>query len=209
MTPADVSAKPVRERILGTARDLFYNQGYRATGINQIIEVSGVAKASLYQHFPTKSDLLIAYAQHMAEQEIVDLRAAVAGFPTARDRFFAPLEVLLPWFKSTNYRGCPFQNVMAEMPSPCQAERDPAAAREFEAIRAVARLHRENLRGLFRELFAGLCETEPRLAARDGAEVGDTYLLLFEGAVAASVAYEDPWPVERARGVLEQLIFMN
>ena len=48
-----------RERILDTAARLFYAQGYNSTGINQVIKEANVAKASLYQHFPSKEDLLI------------------------------------------------------------------------------------------------------------------------------------------------------
>ncbi|MFT6754704.1 MAG: AcrR family transcriptional regulator, partial [Urechidicola sp.] len=47
----------VKERIIATASDLFYNQGYNQTGINQIISEAGVAKASLYQHFRSKEDI--------------------------------------------------------------------------------------------------------------------------------------------------------
>ena len=58
----------VRERILDTASRLFYDQGYQATGINQIIEEASIAKSSLYQHFRTKDDLLVAYLK-IAERE--------------------------------------------------------------------------------------------------------------------------------------------
>src|ERR1700744_5813371 len=53
----------VVDKILDTANKLFYQQGYNATGINQIIEEAGVAKGSLYQHFQSKNDLLLGYVE--------------------------------------------------------------------------------------------------------------------------------------------------
>ena len=51
----------VKDRILDTASRLFYDQGYHVTGINQIIDEADIARASLYNHFPSKTDLLLAY----------------------------------------------------------------------------------------------------------------------------------------------------
>ena len=56
-------AGPPEERILAVASELFYRQGYRATGINEVIARSGVAKATFYNHFPSKEDLCLAYLQ--------------------------------------------------------------------------------------------------------------------------------------------------
>jgi AcrR family transcriptional regulator len=58
----EVESQP-RDRIIDTALRLFYEQGYLATGINQIIAESQVAKATFYSHFPSKENLCIAYLQ--------------------------------------------------------------------------------------------------------------------------------------------------
>ena len=50
-----------RERIIATANELFYRQGYHQTGINQIIEESGVAKATFYSNFKSKEELCVEY----------------------------------------------------------------------------------------------------------------------------------------------------
>jgi AcrR family transcriptional regulator len=59
-----------RERIMSVAADLFYKQGYRATGVNEVIEKSGVAKATFYSHFPSKDDLALAYLRQLKDIEI-------------------------------------------------------------------------------------------------------------------------------------------
>jgi len=74
------------ERILDVASDLFYRQGYRATGINEVIKESGVAKATFYNHFPTKDDLCYAYLEgvRVREKAYVDgLKFHIAGAVSA------------------------------------------------------------------------------------------------------------------------------
>jgi AcrR family transcriptional regulator len=179
---------------MAVASDLFYRQGYRATGINQVIAASGVAKASFYDHFPSKADLLYAYAQEMARREFAELQEAVMALPSARERFFGSFLVLTPWFTASNYRGCPFQNVVAEAPA------------EDPRVREVAQEHRESLRGFFRARAQDLVNERPQLAGMDLDALTDTYLLLFEGAIATSVAYRSAWPVAAAVRALEGIL---
>ena len=191
--PRTESSRSVQERILSAAFDLFYRQGYRATGINQIIAESGVAKASFYDHFPAKDDLLLAYVRETSQREIADLRSEVSALPTVRDRFTGPLKILPPWLHSSAYRGCPFQNVASEVPT------------DNDAVRDAVLLHRKRTRSYFRELIDDLIASDPKLAALDADELADIYLVIFEGAIAAAVAYRDPWPITRAIATLERL----
>lgn len=184
----------VRQRIVDTACELFYRQGYRATGVNQVIAESGVAKASFYDHFPSKEDLLLEYVQETSRREIANLREEVSAFPTARERFFGPLRILYPWFEETGYRGCPFQNVVVELP--------PGDERIHEAVRR----HREEERRLLRELAEAYIAERPDLAGMDCDALAETYLLLFEGAIATARGYQDTWPVKKAEATLEEYV---
>jgi hypothetical protein len=94
--------------------------------------------------------------------------------------------MLVPWFESSDYRGCPFQNIVAEAPPD-----DPR-------VRAVVRQHREHMRALLMELTCDLMAAEPSLAGLHADRLVDTYMTLFEGAIALSVAYREPWPVHTA-----------
>ena len=78
-----------RRKILETASRLFYLQGYNATGINQIIEESGVAKATLYEHYRSKEDLLLAYLEFMFEQTIGRFRDVASTKETAKEKITA------------------------------------------------------------------------------------------------------------------------
>ncbi len=195
MSKASASS-PVRERILQTAFELFYQQGYRATGVNQIIAQAQVAKASFYDHFPTKDELLCEYVAQMSARELAELRAAVDALPTPRERYFGVLRSLKPWFRSSDYRGCPFQNVIAELgPQPTGGAPD-------QRVRQVVKQHREQIRAYLRDLTEGLLATEPALRKLDLEELTDLYLLLFEGAIVLAVVYRQSWPVDRAEALL-------
>lgn len=183
---------PVRERILNTAVDLFYRQGYRATGINQVIAESGVAKASFYDHFPSKNDLLVAYAGEMARYDLEEIRAEIAKESTPRKRFVAPLKMLPAWFEQSGYRGCPFQNLAAEM------------AVEVPAVLAVTQEYRKQLRALLVGLARDLQQAGQLREGEDPEMVGSDYQVILEGAIATSVAYRDPWPIRRGLKMLEQ-----
>lgn len=189
-----IDKQPVRDRILRTASDLFYRQGYRATGINQIIAESGVAKASFYDHFPSKEDLLYAYARATSDTEMDELRRDVITMKTARERFFGPLNILTPWFESSEYRGCPFQNLVSEAPAGAKRVHD------------VARIHREKARVFFRELIVDLITEEPDLKDVDVHGLADMYVVLFEGTIATAVAFRESWPVTRTIEALEILL---
>jgi len=177
-----------------TTYDLFYRQGYRATGINQIIAESGVAKASFYSYFPSKEDLLLAYAQEQSKREFHDLRSAVESWADPQDRFYAAFKVLVPWLNDTHFRGCPFQNIVTECPP------------EAEDVRKVAEKHRENLRTLFTEATRYLMENDPAYRHLNKEEISNTYLLFFEGAIATAVAYRATWPVDQAIAAMRQYL---
>src|SRR5262245_58592233 len=105
-----------RQRIVETADRLFYRDGIRAVGVDRIIAEAGVAKMTLYSHFPSKDDLILAVLEHR-EQTVLGF------FPSAMERhartaenplqaFFAALK---EWFESPDFRGCAFVNATVEL----------------------------------------------------------------------------------------------
>jgi AcrR family transcriptional regulator len=185
---------PVRDRILQTACDLFYNQGYRATGINQVIKESGVAKASFYDHFPSKEALLNAYVKTVAERDLMELREEVLKMPAGRERFLGPFSVLDPWLKETDFRGCPFQNIASELPA------------DDTVARGTLREHREHIRMFLRELTEAYVAEDAALSHVDCDAFSHTYLVIFEGVLATTAAYGALWPVETGVQAVEALL---
>ncbi|WP_457390711.1 TetR/AcrR family transcriptional regulator [Roseateles sp. P5_E1] len=168
--PAETApeAQNVRERLLGVASELFYKNGVRAVGIDLVIEQAGVAKSSLYRHFRTKDDLIVAFL----EREDVDFwatwdRVAAENASDAK----AELEAHMRWIGErlgrANYRGCPQINVAAEF-----AEQDHPA-------RGVARAHMQALR-------SRLTVIAQRLKARAPKALAAQLALLVNGAFVSA-----------------------
>ena len=166
-----------RERLLDAADRLFYEQGYAATGINELLAQAGVARASFYTHFPSKDDLIRAYLARRGERWFEDLRGTVESHPTPRGRIEGLFAYLGSWMEASQYRGCAFLNSIPEFPDPASAPR--------QAVRDAKHALRTYVAELCREAGAP--------------ERADEVFLLFEGATAQAAATGEPWPIEAAR----------
>jgi AcrR family transcriptional regulator len=120
-------ASPARRRLLDTATRLFYERGIHAVGIDRIIADAGVAKATFYNHFPSKDDLVVAYIE---EQDRLG-RAAVAALPRQHPRkmIAAIMGRISEAVVAGGWRGCPFLNAAAEYPNPDSPVRQAIDAR--------------------------------------------------------------------------------
>ena len=109
-----------RERILDASYDLFSRQGVQAVGIDAIITRSGVARQTLYRHFDSKQDLVLAFLERREERWTKEwLQGEVKRRATdPRERLLAIFDVFDGWFRSDDFEGCSFINVMLEMADP-------------------------------------------------------------------------------------------
>ncbi len=134
-----------RERILTAAYELFSRHGIRAVGIDAIIARSGVARMTLYRHFASKDELVIAFLERREERWT---RAWLEGGVEARaekpsERLLAIFDVFDEWFRRKDYEGCSFVNVLLEIPDEGSRLHE-ASVTHLARIRAfVARLARE------------------------------------------------------------------
>lgn len=161
-----IEMKPVRERILDSAVELYYAEGIRAVSADKLIAAAHVSKVTFYRHFPSKDDLVAAYVALRAEDEreaVMAKRAELTDDPAG----------VLRWYASTvgaaactpGFRGCPFINAAAEI----TAADHPG--------RTIIREHRAWLTGQVRELLEQLgiehaaSRAEQIMMLRDGAMV--------------------------------------
>lgn len=131
-------AGDVRERILKTASELFYREGTRAIGVDLIVARSGVAKTSLYRHFPTKDDLIEAFLRLEDEdfwRHWDETSAAHAGAP--EEELAAQLQWIGDRIRRVGYRGCPQVNIVAEYADENHSARKVAAAHKAEMRRRL------------------------------------------------------------------------
>jgi AcrR family transcriptional regulator len=179
-----------RDRVLRTASRLFHREGIRAIGVDRIAAEAEVGKMTLYRHFATKDDLVVAVLEGRDGPARAALAAAMehAG-DDSRARLLAPFAMLEPWFASKGFRGCPFMNASLELHDPGH----PA--------RAVARRHKAATRDVF-AVAAG----EAGFAEDAAAALADQLALLFDGAIAQA-QMRDPRTVARAaRSAAEALV---
>jgi AcrR family transcriptional regulator len=177
-----------RQRILETADRLFYQEGIRAVGIDRIIAEAGVAKMSLYKHFPSKDDLILAVLKHQEEGVLGFLRSAMERHgKKAKNPLRAFFAALKDWFEAPGFRGCPFQNAAAELADP----RHPGT--EF------ARGHKQR----FNEFLRGLVEATVGKAA---ARIAPAVTILVEGAIATAVIQGNPDAADVARDAALKLV---
>ncbi len=105
-----------RERILETAYELFSRRSIRAVGIDEVIERAGVAKATLYRHFPSKDDLVLAFLERREERWTkgwVEAEARRRG-STPEGSLLAIFDLFDGWFQQDDFEGCSFINVLLE-----------------------------------------------------------------------------------------------
>jgi AcrR family transcriptional regulator len=130
-----------RERILETAYNLFSRHGIRAIGVDTIIAHSNVAKMTLYRHFPSKEDLVLAFLERREElwtrgvvQRGVEARASAPA-----DKLLAIFDVFDKWFQQKDFDGCSFINVLLEFSGDTESRIYAASVENLATIRAFVR----------------------------------------------------------------------
>jgi AcrR family transcriptional regulator len=123
-------ASDARERLVTAAYELFSRRGVQAVGVDAIIERSGVARQTMYRHFGSKQDLVLAFLERREELWTRDwLQAEVlrrASDP--QERLLAVFDVFDDWFRTPGFEGCSFINVMLEHPDASHPVHRAAAA---------------------------------------------------------------------------------
>ncbi len=162
-------AADARERILRTAYDLFSRHGIRGVGIDTVVARSGVAKMTLYRHYPSKDKLALAFLRRREElwtrawlQTEVERRG---GSP--RERLLAIFDVFDRWFRRADFEGCAFINVLLEI--------DDRA----HPVRHATVHHLEVIRSFLRELAADAGVRDPDGFARQ-------WHILMKGSIVAA-----------------------
>jgi AcrR family transcriptional regulator len=137
-SPSAHGGVEVRDKILGTASELFYQRGVRAVGVDLVVEKAGVAKTSLYRHFGTKDDLIAAFLDR-EDKDFWSAWDSVAEHHADDPK--AELDAHLDWIGERvgrpNYRGCPQINVAAEFPEADHPARKVAEAHKREMRRRL------------------------------------------------------------------------
>jgi AcrR family transcriptional regulator len=175
------SAKPtMKERILETADRLFYLQGIRAVGVDTIAAAIGISKRTLYNHFPSKDELISAYLAGRFKQ-------APASDKPPVEQIVATFDRLERGFASKGFRGCPFVNAVAELGA------------EDRSVKKIAIAFKESRRLWFRDLLVQLGVADPEGLATQ-------LQLLVDGAIAQDLVRNDPSMARAAKDAARVLL---
>jgi AcrR family transcriptional regulator len=134
------SGQSARERILGTAYELFSHRGIHDVGIDELVERAGVAKATLYKHFPSKDELVLAFLEQREQiwtYGWVEREARRRG-ATPEEQLLAIFDLFDEWFRGDNFEGCSFINFLLEF-GDLDHPVGRASADYLENIRSVVR----------------------------------------------------------------------
>jgi AcrR family transcriptional regulator len=168
-----------RERILAAVADLFYREGIHATGVARVAEVAEVSIRTLYQHFASKDDLVLAYLrQFRTDRPIVAESQLLRTELPPRERLLAIFPPLAADHLGVA-RGCPFHNAAVE------------AAGAMPAVSSLVAEHK----AAFRDL---LIDTARQAGIRDAESAGRQLAVLYEGAAALSASGGDRRVVDDA-----------
>ena len=155
-----------REQLIDVAMQLFNKHGYHATGVDRIMAAAGIAKTTLYRHFKTKDELIVAVLAKVDEAARDEMRAFVEQASNdPRERLLATFGQLALWLEDCTFAGCPFV----------------AAAGEFgegpNVVLEQVHLHKRLYLAYFEELVRAAGIPDAKTVARQ-------LVMLHEGAVA-------------------------
>ncbi|MFF3559922.1 TetR/AcrR family transcriptional regulator [Streptomyces sp. NPDC002574] len=171
--PATVKRPPARERILTTAEELFSAHGLRGVGVDRIIAESGVAKSTLYVHFPSKDELAAAYLRRVDDSWRGRLRAAaLAAGDDPREQLVGLFDAVDASYRRHGFHGCPFINAAAES--------EPGSLPH-----EVTAEHKRTVRAWVRDLAEAAGAGDPDALALQ-------LTLLIDGTLAAGRLEQDP-----------------
>ncbi len=170
----------MKERILETADRLFYLRGIRAVGVDTVAAEIGISKRTLYNHFPSKDELIAAYLQRRSTQ------APPSDKPPV-DQILGTFDRLERGFASKDFRGCPFVNAVAELGA------------EDQSVKKIALAFKESRRLWFRDRLK-------QLGVADAEGLATQLQLLVDGAIALDLVRKDPSLARAAKEAAKVLL---
>ncbi|UTW59007.1 TetR family transcriptional regulator [Kordiimonas sp. SCSIO 12603] len=177
-----------RDELVQKALKVFYQEGFHATGMDKLVAETKISKTSMYKHFRTKEDLILATLRLRDEQfRNFMIRRAQELSSTPEEEILAVFDALSEWFKEDKFKSCMFIKASSEYQNP------------EHPIHAVSAEHKRLIKVYFKELAdkAGLKHTE---------ELSRKILLLKEGAIVIAHLHRDIDPSIDAKEAVKALI---
>ena len=183
-----VAQSSKREQLIQASLELFSLTGYSAVGVNTIAEKAGVTKKTLYHHFKSKEELILAVLRYYDERHRNSfMRSVEERAKNPEDRLLVIFDILEEWFNSKNFSGCLFVRAMGEYPE------------EGTSIRSVC----QESKVLTQRYIQSLAE---KAELQDADELSEQFMLLIEGAITMAQVNNSYLSAVRAKKVAKVLI---
>ncbi|MBL3657121.1 TetR/AcrR family transcriptional regulator [Fulvivirga sediminis] len=170
-----------RERILEVTSELFHQQGYNSTGINQIIKEAKVAKASFYQHFESKENLCVEYLNNRHTYWLSEFSKFISTEKEPKSKTLRAFDFIIFMNENEHFRGCAFLNILSEI------------SKEQHNILSIIQSHKSALRNSFMELI-------------DNELIALNVYLLFESAIIESQLFQANEIVHKTKIIVNHII---
>jgi len=178
----------MREKILVTATSLFESRGIQASGVDTIIAEAGIAKATLYKHYPSKNLLVTAYLRGKSDRFYEWLNSRLISKKTnSLEILIALCELVEQWIMTPEFHGLPFHIASVEFPDPDHP------INQYSAVLAV-------------ELQGYLSKIAATAGAKDPEALGQQLTILFEGAALVERLSPGAGAAKRAKNAAITLI---
>jgi AcrR family transcriptional regulator len=182
-SPPRVSA---RERLLAAATELFYANGINTVGIDRIIEHAGVAKASLYDCFGSKEELVRSYLEGRSLARRTRINERLAQFERPEEKILSIFDLLAELAAQPDYRGCAFVRASAD-------------ANSGDKVKSVCTESRAFILDKFTDLCRAAGASDPEL-------LGKQLVLLYDGATISAHMDGNRNAVATARALAAQML---
>lgn len=176
----------IKEHIINVASKLFYSNGYNATGINEIIAESEIAKATLYHHFKSKEDICLAYLEERHLSFMKDLKTYVVNKNEGRQKLLAIFDFLRELYQKGDFHGCWGIKTLGELPS------------ENEKILTVIQRQKKELLLFLGEIVGDVIAN---ISLAETEKISGGIYLLYEGAITESHLHRNDWPIHLAKNI--------
>jgi AcrR family transcriptional regulator len=180
----------VVDKILDTAERLFFKQGYNITGINQVIEEADIAKASLYKHFESKTDLLVAYLQRTHERWFDKLGADVDSETDPKRKLLVLFDYHRERQLKNGYNGCRFIKANDE------------AGMSDERVLAVIQKAEQHLKEFIRNL---VINSGHKKLLTDK-ELTELIFMMLKGGIVSASIFKQADDLQSAKVIVQKLI---
>ncbi|GMN09643.1 TetR/AcrR family transcriptional regulator [Croceitalea sp. MTPC9] len=180
----------IKQHIVDVASKLFYTQGYNATGINEVIAKSEIAKATLYHHFKSKEDICIAYLEQRHHTFLKSLKEFVARASSSKHQLLSIFDFLRNNYREGDFHGCWAIKTLGELPPQNKKILAVIQKQKKELLLYLGEIVGDNIANI------SIAETE---------KISGGIYLLYESAITESHLHKNDWPIHLAKSIAPSL----